>query len=79
MSRTLKEFYPPLVVLALALSLFSDGAVFIMVMAAAIAALPLAYAQDAEEIARQVRAREAGSPGNAITAGNADDGRDAPG
>ncbi len=57
MSRTLKEFYPALVALALALSLLFDGAVFIMTMAAAIAALPLAYAQDAEEIARQVRAR----------------------
>ncbi len=61
MSRTLKEFYPPLVALALALSLLADGALFIMTMAAAIAALPLAYAQDAEEIARQVRARSDGA------------------
>jgi hypothetical protein len=66
MSRTLKEFYPALVALALSLSLLFDGALFIMAMAAAIAALPLAYAQDADEIARQVRSQaEADAAGNA--------------
>jgi hypothetical protein len=66
MSRTLKEFYPALVALALALSLLFDGALFIMTMAAAIAALPLAYAQDADEIARQVRSQaQADAAGNA--------------
>jgi len=56
MSKTLRQFYPVLVALVLALSLLYDGALFIMMMAAAIAALPLAYAPDVDEIAQQVRA-----------------------
>jgi hypothetical protein len=56
MSKTLRQFYPVLGALVLALSLLYDGALFIMMMAAAIAALPLAYAPDVDEIAQRVRA-----------------------
>lgn len=55
MMRALRAFYPSLVALALALSLAIDGSLFIMTMAAAIAALPLAYGPDVDEIARRVR------------------------
>jgi hypothetical protein len=55
MSKTLREFYPSVVALALALSLAIDDSLFIMTMAAAIASLPLAFAQDVDEIARRVR------------------------
>jgi urea transporter len=65
MTKTLREFYPTLVALALALSLAIDGSLFIMTMAAAIATLPLAYAPDVDEIARRVRAANNETPADA--------------
>lgn len=65
MNRTLREFYPALVALALALSLAIDGSLFIMTMAAAIATLPLAYAPDVDQIARRVRGGNSDHPDDA--------------
>jgi hypothetical protein len=59
MNRHLKAWYPALVALGLALALLLDGALFIMALAASIACLPLAYAQDSDDIARRVREADA--------------------
>lgn len=64
MNPRLRRFYPVGFALALALSLLLDGTLFIMTLAAAIAALPLAYAADVDEIARRVRAEAERRPGD---------------
>lgn len=63
MNPILKSLYPALVALALTLAVLLDnGALFIVMMAAAIAGLPLAYASDVDEIARRSRERAAAAP-----------------
>lgn len=64
MSKKLRQAYPAAVAVALSVALLYDGALFIVAMAGAIAALPLAYGDQVDDIARRTRARQRASDGD---------------